>query len=260
VNTELVPFAFDGHEVRTVRFGGEPWFVVVDICSILDLGNPSMAIKGLQKPDLSKVEVSSSTQGRKMLVVNEPGLYRLIFRSKKGEAEKFQDWICREVIPSIRKTGQFTLTTSFVLPAPKAHQVIFPPEFFHHLFRLMNRPEVPPHKARWIAQKIIDLIWRRIEEGVFDAIKLVNPTVPAKSSGKLYRRYKLSQFVAEGQPTEKLITFVARCTQAMSDFSKWQTFYSQWDAQHPIKRDLPHEVRVTFADDSEMLFTFMFEK
>ena len=204
-----------------------------------------------------EIRTYSVGRGGKLIVLTRDGYLLLV----KSFTDDLAWQVQRELVKAYfdRADQQFAISTSFVLPAPKPQRVIFPPEFFKHLFRLMNRPEIPPHKARWIAQKIIDLIWRRIEEGVFDAITLVNPTVPAKSSGKLYRKYKLSQFVAEGQPMERLITFVAMCTQAMSDFSNWRTFYSQWNGQHPIKRDLPHEVKVTFADDSELLFSFMLE-
>src|ERR1700747_1903419 len=108
MNAELVAFRFNGRgEVRTIMIRGEPWFVVADVCAILELGNVGMAIKGLPKADVSKADVRSSGQLRKMSLVNEPGLYRLIFRSKKPEAERFQDWICRDVLPSIRRTGQY---------------------------------------------------------------------------------------------------------------------------------------------------------
>jgi hypothetical protein len=208
--------------------------------------------------DATKDEIRTYSVGRggKLIVLAESG-YLLLVKSFTDDLA----WdVQRKLVATYFRAGdQFAISTLFVLPAPKTPRVIFPPEFFTELFRLTGKTPVPTHKARWIAQKIIDLIWRRIEEGVFDTIKLVNPTLPAKSSGKLYRRYKLSQFVAEGKPMEKLIAFVARCTQAMSDFSNWRAFYSQWNAQHPIKRNLPHEVKVTFADDSELLFSFMLE-
>jgi BRO family, N-terminal domain len=265
MNPELVPFVFDGRELRIVMIDDRPWVVASDLCAILELADTRKSVASIKPKHRKKVPVLSKGGTQQTWVVSESGLYRLILRSNKPDAERFQDWICDEVLPSIRKTGKYQIGQElavdmpFLLPAPEPQRVIFPPEFFHHLFRLMNRPEIPPHKARWIAHKIIDLIWRRIEEGVFDAITLVNPTAPAKSSGRLYRRYKLSQFVAEGKPMEKLIAFIARCTQAMSDFSSWRAFYSQWNAQYPIKRDLPHEVKVTFTDDSELLFSFMLE-
>jgi prophage antirepressor-like protein len=89
---KLVPFVFDGHTVRIITINGEPWFVVLDVCQVLGIQNPRDAVgKNLPKHDVAKIYVSSTNQGRRMWVVNEPGLYRLILRSNKPDAEKFQD-------------------------------------------------------------------------------------------------------------------------------------------------------------------------
>lgn len=243
---------FSEHRAKLIR--DEDYFVVTDADEIRGLANE---FRGPNREIVDEFRtVKPRGRGGRLIVLTENGYLLLV----KSFTDDLAWQVQRQLVSAyFRPAEQFAISTLFVLPTPKPPRVIFPSEFFIELFRLTGKTPVPPHKARWIAQKIIDLIWRRIEEGVFDAIKLVNPTLPAKSSGKLYRRYKLSQFVAEGKPMEKLVAFVARCTQAMSDFSTWRAFYSQWDGQHPIKRDLPHEVKVTFADDSELLFSFMLE-
>lgn len=91
---------------------GNPWFVAADVCAALDLDNVSEALRNLdddEKADISITDVSSNgvKQNRKRLLVNEPGLYSLVLRSRKPEAKIFKRWICHEVIPSIRKTGQY---------------------------------------------------------------------------------------------------------------------------------------------------------
>jgi prophage antirepressor-like protein len=236
MKTEIVPFVFD------------------------------RALKAIRKDRLAFSEVIDSLGRRhRVRIVNESGLYRLILRSNKPDAERFQDWICDEVLPEIRRTGRFApglepaMDMPFLLAEPKPARKIFPDEFFKELFRLKNKPPVALRRAPWIAQVVVNLIYQRIEEGVFDTLNLLNPTVRAKSSGKRYRRFKLHQFVADGAPMEKLIIFVNRCCEAMSNYSKWSSFYAAWDQKYPIRRDLPHELRVTFADDSELLFTFMYE-
>jgi prophage antirepressor-like protein len=266
MSTEIVPFVFDGHNVRTVTIEGEPWIVVADACAILELGNSRQVVNQLEPDEVSKTYVIDAKGRRqKAHITNEPGLYRLIFRSNKPQAKRFQRWIYNEVLPSIRRTGQFapgaqpTMGMPFLLPEPKPARKIFPDEFFKELFRLKNKTPVSLRKAPWIAQVVVNLVYQRIEEGVFDTLNLLNPTVQAKSSGKRWRRFKLHQFVADGAPMEKLIIFVNRCCQGMSDYSKWSSFYAVWDQKYPIRRDLPHELRVTFADDSELLFTFMYE-
>lgn len=100
-------FRYHGHEVRLIVKGGQPWWVLNDVCKILDLSNPRMVAARLK--DKRKGVSTIDTPGGKqtMLVVNEPGLYDVIFQSRKPEAEQFKDWVFEEVLPQIRRTGQF---------------------------------------------------------------------------------------------------------------------------------------------------------
>lgn len=93
--------------VRTVMDErGEPWFVAKDVADALDIVNVTRALDGLdddEKGELSQYEGS----GRKPLIINEPGLYSLVLRSRKPEAKRFKRWVTHEVLPSIRKTGGY---------------------------------------------------------------------------------------------------------------------------------------------------------
>lgn len=97
----------DGRQVRTVIKDGEPWFVAKDVCEILDIGNPSMALSRLDEDEKGLSLIDTPGGPQKMAVVNEPGLYALILTSRKPEAKAFKRWITHEVIPSIRKTGAY---------------------------------------------------------------------------------------------------------------------------------------------------------
>lgn len=101
-------------QVRIIDQDGEPWFVAKDVCDTLELDNVTEALRGLdedEKAEFSIAEISSNgvEQGRKRIIINEHGLYSLIFRSRKPEAKAFKRWITHEVIPSIRKTGGYSL-------------------------------------------------------------------------------------------------------------------------------------------------------
>lgn len=107
-------------EVRTIIDDrNEPWFCLSDVCKILGLGNPSQVKTTLKSRGVITNEVSTpivsqgvDTGKTKMVAINfidEPNLYKCIFQSRKQEAEMFQDWICEDVIPSIRKTGSYSL-------------------------------------------------------------------------------------------------------------------------------------------------------
>ncbi|MBD5464062.1 MAG: hypothetical protein HDR24_13590 [Lachnospiraceae bacterium] len=99
----------DFGSVRTMEKDGEPYFCLSDICRCLDIKNVSDC-KTRLKPDgaiISDVQTNGGIQ--KATFVNEGNLYRVIFQSKKPEAEKFTDWITEIVIPSIRKNGIFSV-------------------------------------------------------------------------------------------------------------------------------------------------------
>lgn len=95
-------------EVRVKEKDGDAWFVATDICKILEIGNSSDAVRRINNGWVDKIEIphpQSKTKKIKVNAVTEPGLYKLVFRSNKDEAEQFTDWIAEEVLPSIRKHG-----------------------------------------------------------------------------------------------------------------------------------------------------------
>ena len=111
----MVPFAFGDNMVRLVRDdAGDPWFLAKDVCRVLELGNVSKALRGLdedEKADISISDVSSNgvRQARSMLIITESGLYALVFRSRKQEAKAFSKWVRSEVLPTLRRTGRYAM-------------------------------------------------------------------------------------------------------------------------------------------------------
>jgi anti-repressor protein len=106
--SSIIPFNYKSKQVRTIIKDGEPWFVVKDVCEILEINNPNMAAARLDDDEVSQAEVIDSLGRRQMTnVVNEPGLYNLILRSDKPEAKRFKRWIAHEVLPAIRKHGAY---------------------------------------------------------------------------------------------------------------------------------------------------------
>jgi prophage antirepressor-like protein len=97
---------FDEHAVRYGKYpDGKPWFVGKDVCDCLEIRKSRDAIASLQKDETRPLVVDGKRGERSMTLVNESGLYRLIFRSRKPVAERFRSWVAREVLPSIRKHG-----------------------------------------------------------------------------------------------------------------------------------------------------------
>ena len=112
--SEMIPFEFDGHNIRVqVDEEGRPWWVAQDVCKVLDIKNVSNAV-GRLKPGEKSIRQTDN-----LLIINESGLYRLIFRSDKPDADRFQDWVFREVLPSIRNTGGYSITPRAVDAYPE---------------------------------------------------------------------------------------------------------------------------------------------
>lgn len=109
MSNEIQQFDFKGAALRTLTDeNGEPWFVLKDCMSILDLGNPTETVKMFDDDEFSTTEVIDSIGRRQQAyIISEPGLYRLVMRSRKPEAKEFQRWVTHEVLPSIRKHGAY---------------------------------------------------------------------------------------------------------------------------------------------------------
>ena len=106
--TSLQLYGYNGFEVRTQLIDGEAWFVLNDLCRVLEISNPRMVRDRLNEDDVSLTDVMDSL-GRKQstTIVNESGMYEVIIRSDKPEAKAFRRWLTSEVIPEIRRTGSY---------------------------------------------------------------------------------------------------------------------------------------------------------
>lgn len=104
----LIPFNYNSKQVRVIERNGEPWFVAADVCEILELTNPTESIKALDDDEKCTLRISEG--GPERNIISESGLYSLVIRSNKPEAKQFKRWITHDVIPSIRKTGSYSVS------------------------------------------------------------------------------------------------------------------------------------------------------
>nr|DAW64220.1 MAG TPA: hypothetical protein [Caudoviricetes sp.] len=104
---------FNTNAIRIVMKDDDPWFVAADVCTALGIGNVTNAVRSLDDDEATLYKIKGSfnnaIQERKVNIVNESGLYALIMKSNKPEARKFRKWVTSEVLPSIRKTGQYVM-------------------------------------------------------------------------------------------------------------------------------------------------------
>lgn len=100
-------FNFNQSQVRVEMHNGEPLFCLTDVAQILEIKNTNSSRFNLNEKGVHKMYTPTRGGDQELTFISEPNLYRVIFRSNKAEAIKFQDWIFEEVIPTIRKTGGY---------------------------------------------------------------------------------------------------------------------------------------------------------
>ena len=115
MSNSLCVFDYATQTVRINLIDNEPWFCLKDVCEILSIKNQNPDRFQLDDKGVTKNVTPSNGGNQSFTFINEPNLYRVIFRSNKSEAKKFQDWVFNEVLPSIRKTGTYT--------APEPHTI-----------------------------------------------------------------------------------------------------------------------------------------
>lgn len=117
---DIKVFNYHSNEVRTLIDGnGESWWVAKDVCEVLGIMNHKDAVSALDDDEKDGVGITDSMgREQKTNVINEPGLYTLIIRSNKPEAKPFKRWITHEVLPSIRKTGSYSMHGGYIMKGP----------------------------------------------------------------------------------------------------------------------------------------------
>ena len=100
-------FNASNQQVRTVTIENEPYFVAKDVCLILGISNHNDAVSRLDDDEKRGSALPTPSGTQQMMVVNESGLYHLIFQSRKPEAKAFRKWVTAEVLPTLRRTGRY---------------------------------------------------------------------------------------------------------------------------------------------------------
>lgn len=142
MNTEIQTFNFKAATLRALtNKDGDPWFVAKDVCDILEISNNRDAISQLDNDEKNTVVISDGIPGNpNRTIISEPGLYKLIMRSRKPEAKDFQRWVTHEVLPSIRKHGIYATETTI-------DQIISDPDFGIRLLTSLKEERAKRIKA-----------------------------------------------------------------------------------------------------------------
>lgn len=111
MKNNIVAFKYNEQQVRTIEKNGEPWFVGKDVAEILGYSDTAQAVrKHIDSEDKGVVEMTTPGGKQPVTIINESGLYSLILSSKLPTAKEFKHWVTSEVLPSIRKTGEYKIT------------------------------------------------------------------------------------------------------------------------------------------------------
>lgn len=169
---ELQVFQNAGFNIRGGLIDGEPFFVAKDICFALEITNVSAAVSRLD--DDEKGIIKSDTLGgvQDLLSINESGMYSLILRSNKPEAKRFKKWVTSEVLPSIRKTGQYQR------PLTQAEQIQLIAQGYQDVDDRLKILEQTKRLEAWQERALIDAKNRKVY--------YFNPS-DAENTSKLHR-------------------------------------------------------------------------
>lgn len=113
MSNAIQTFNFESQSITTAVINGEIFFHATELARVLGFGNPRQAIAShIDKEDVQKLDTLTKGGKQQVTFTNESGMYALIFGSTKDEAKRFKRWVTSEVLPSIRKTGQYRHTLS----------------------------------------------------------------------------------------------------------------------------------------------------
>lgn len=167
-------FNFQGdQEIRTISQDGEYWFVAGDVCQALEIVNVSDAVEKLDEDEKLVSSLPISGQVRNILLVNESGLYNLIFRSRKAEAQAFRRWVTHEVLPSIRKTGTYTAPIQPILSQ-------LPPPLWKDDWTAIRAEPLCPYPTR-----------EQVEIAIIKTVQLLQPYRPRGVDWRDLRQYSM---------------------------------------------------------------------
>lgn len=124
-------------EIRVAGTSDEPLFCLSDVCRILELQSGATKSR-LDEKGISLINTPTNGGVQPLIYINEKNLYKTIMRSNKPQAESFQDWVCGDVLPSIRKTGTYSIKSSAETDSVKMQQMKIGVEWVKDVSEILN--------------------------------------------------------------------------------------------------------------------------
>ncbi|MDP0329321.1 BRO family protein [Glaesserella parasuis] len=139
MSNHISTFNFKSQPIRIQSLNDEPYFCLTDVCSVLGVNRRSSEAFRLNEKGCSKIAVLTEGGMQEVVFINEPNLYRIIFRSNKSQAIEFQNWVFEEVLPQIRKTGQYSQNSTQIVPLEPKPDVVLPHEKAEQIAKYLVR-------------------------------------------------------------------------------------------------------------------------
>lgn len=187
---ELQIFNYNDKQVRTVEQDGETWWVLKDVCDVLELSKTTRVAERLDDDEVNQTHLTDSLgRNQKTYIINESGLYSVILRSDKPEAKPFRKWVTSEVLPSIRKNGGYAPDIEKLVAATVVKAVA------EALSGLSSTSQHTSAQAKPIAQKCTganfnQTTWSRLDD-------ITQSTVLGMMQNGKYSSQQISQFILD---------------------------------------------------------------
>lgn len=161
-------FAETTTPVRTIFKNSEIWFVLSDVCKVLELSSPHKVADRLEEDEKGRSQIPTPGGTQEMTIINESGLYSVILRSDKPQAKVFRRWVTHEVLPSIRKQGYYSAISDDDLIAILTEKRNNDPKYLTKI--KLSQQEQKTAKTIIVTNKLNELIERipEMDSGEFD--------------------------------------------------------------------------------------------
>lgn len=154
MKNQISTFNFKSNSIRIEVINNEPFFALKDVCDALAIKVASPERFRLNFEGVTRNVIPTSSGNQELTFINEPNLYRIIFRSNKAEAVEFQNWVFEEVLPQIRKTGSYSQNTHEIRPL----EITLKVQMLDNLYYMAKNASELCHQYRKMMNDIINTL------------------------------------------------------------------------------------------------------
>jgi prophage antirepressor-like protein len=252
----LIPMDFHGNDVAYfIDKDGNPWWPIHGPCAVLGYQDELQVLDRLDLDEKQKYPLPSKKGTRRAWCINEPGIYNLVLGSNKPEAKAFKRWITHEVLPTIRRSGRYTLTPAelnahFLGPAPLSWEKRFELEFFKAVC-YVYRQRIPTgdKHSPMLASFIRRFIYNAMPRSVFEEMDRLNPIIDKKTGRRKLKLHQLLRLERIGDFLVKRIDTVMDMLRACRNLGK------EWFKRLMAEHDMEHPLLITIAQAPHVSLT-----